>query len=89
MVIGTIATLFRVATADRLTQFLEPHACPRELDTQNGETHRDYDNRGSWCHDHDQANQQHGRAYGRDDNAPGRFVSEVHRSLDQYLLHSS
>ena len=89
VILGTITKFFGVASADRFPQLFEPDARPREFDTQNREPHGNYNNSGPRRHDHNQPNQQHGHAYGRNDDSTSRFVSEVHRSLDQNLPHNS
>lgn len=66
---GAPVPLSGATSTDRLTQPLQPHARPREFDTQNGQPHRDDNDRGPRRHDHHNAQQQYRHANDADYDA--------------------
>lgn len=89
MSFGAPVPLSGIASTDRFAQTLQPHARPREFDTQNGQPHWDDDDRGPRCHNHHDAQQQYRHADNSDDDPARRPVGEVYDFLDQYLSRYS
>ena len=71
--VGAALEVIGVAIRNGLAQAPQPGACPGELDAEYGEADGNDDQSGTGRHEHDDADQQHGRADHTDDDKIGLF----------------
>ena len=88
MCLGTLLPAVGVAIRNGLSQAPQPGPRPSELDAQYCQTYGNDDERWSWRHQHDDADQENGRADHAHDDTPSRLVRNVKCSSYHSLCRS-